>query len=504
MPVRPLDHDDPTAVGRYRLTGRLGEGGQGVVYLGEGPSGERVAVKMLKTTDAAARERFAREMRAARQVAPFCTAAVLDSSAEAETPYVVSEFIDGPSLQERVREHGPLRGGDLERLAVNTASALAAIHAAGIVHRDLKPANVLLGPDGPRVVDFGIARAIDAETHTQLVGTPAYFAPEWLEGHPPTDKSDVFAWAGTIVYAATGHPPFGPAASIPATMHRIANGEPDLAGVPPSLLPLLTECLAKDAARRPAARDLMVRLVDPSAAPAGPADGPADEAAPYPPPPPPAPTVPRRSAEGRPAAPGPGRASGGRRGVLAGVAAGAAAVAVIAVAALAFVLSNAGDDGRSGAQDKSSPPATTEGTGATPTSPGGEPTNEPTREPTGETGDGTGDGTTVPAGFAGIWTGTVTQTGGLTVGDSSTKVTITLAAGAEGGTSDYHDWGCHDNLKVTSASDRTVHFQETPENAQGSQGFCVGGALTLTKVADGLEYTSPGIGTTKGTLHKSG
>ncbi|TDC77054.1 serine/threonine-protein kinase, partial [Actinomadura sp. 7K507] len=331
MPSTPLDHDDPRTVGGYRLTGRLGEGGQGVVYLGEGPSGERVAVKTLKTTDAAARDRFAREMRAARQVAPFCTAAVLDSSADGEAPYVVSEFIDGPSLQERVRDSGPLRGGDLERLAVNTASALAAIHGAGIVHRDLKPANVLLGPDGPRVVDFGIARAIDAETHTQVVGTPSYFAPEWLEGHPPTGKSDVFAWAGTIVFAATGHPPFGPATSIPATMHRIANAEPDLGGVPPSLLPLITECLAKDPARRPSARDLMVRLVDPS----GTTDS-APHRGPVPPPPhpPPPPTVPRHphTAPGQSPATDPGSGSGGRRGRLI---AGGAALAVIVAAATA-------------------------------------------------------------------------------------------------------------------------------------------------------------------------
>ncbi|MFG2090273.1 MULTISPECIES: serine/threonine-protein kinase [unclassified Spirillospora] len=502
MPAHPLAHDDPRTAGRYRLTGRLGEGGQGVVYLGEGPAGERVAVKMLKTTDAAARGRFAREMQAARQVAPFCTAAVLDSSADGEAPYVVSEFIDGPSLQQRVVESGPLRGGDLERLAVNTASALAAIHGAGIVHRDLKPANVLLGPDGPRVVDFGIARAIDAETHTQLVGTPSYFAPEWLEGHPPTDRSDVFAWAGTIVYAATGHPPFGPATSIPATMHRIANGEPDLGEVPSSLLPLITECLAKDPARRPAARDLMVRLVDPSAM-AGPASG---GRPPHPLAPPAveghtpaahAPTVPRAPGPDGGPRTGPGHDPGGRRGrVIAGVVGAAAALAVIAIAAAAFILADAGDDGSpeagrsTGTAGETTPPSqTTRPSQTTPAPPGG---------------GGQGGAATVPAEFGGIWTGTVTQTGGLTVGETSTRVTITLAAGATGGTSDYPDWGCHDTLTVTNVSGTTVRFQETPENAQGTQGFCVGGTLTLTKAADGLEYTSPGIGTTEGTLRKSG
>ncbi|MGK5556461.1 serine/threonine-protein kinase, partial [Actinomadura kijaniata] len=279
--VSPLSPDDPREVGRWRLTGRLGEGGQGVVYLGRDSAGRRVAVKTLKSADPEARARFAREMEAARRVAPFCTAAVLDSSADAARPYVVSEFVDGPSLQRRVAERGPLRGGDLERLAVNTASALAAIHGAGVVHRDLKPANVLLGPDGPRVVDFGIARAVDAGTRTRPMGTPSYSAPESLAGYPPTPASDVFAWAGTMVYAATGRPPFGRSDRMSAAVRRIAHEEPDLDGVPPFLRGLLAECLDEDPARRPAARDLMVRLVDPSAGPlAAPPAGPLAEGEP--------------------------------------------------------------------------------------------------------------------------------------------------------------------------------------------------------------------------------
>ncbi|WP_165975509.1 serine/threonine protein kinase [Actinomadura rubrisoli] len=492
MPALPLEHDDPRTVGRYRLTGRLGEGGQGVVYLGEGPSGEHVAVKMLKTTDAAARARFAREMRAAQQVAPFCTAAVLDSSADGELPYVVSEFIDGPSLQQRVGESGPLRGGDLERLAVNTASALAAIHGAGIVHRDLKPANVLLGPDGPRVVDFGIARAIDAETHTQLVGTPAYFAPEWLEGHPPTDRSDVFAWAGTIVFAATGHPPFGPARSVPATLHRIANGEPDLDGVPPSLRPLIAECLAKDPSRRPAARDLMVRLVDPSAT-----TGPVPPQPVSAPTPMPAPVfAPGRGAEQtqpplhtRADAPVTGRGSGRlRKGVFGGV----VAAVIIGLTAAVFVLANARDDSD---PRGSTPPTATKARNS--------PSSAPPSENTPST-EATGGGTTVPAAFAGTWKGRLTQTGGITSGPSSTTVTVKLTAGGTGGTSNYETWGCFNTLKVSTATAAKVDFEETANNSQGTTGFCMGGTVTLEQTADGLKYTSPGIGTTRGTLHRAG
>ncbi|QFG25234.1 serine/threonine-protein kinase [Actinomadura sp. WMMB 499] len=484
MPPAPLQPDDPRTVGRFRLTGRLGEGGQGVVYLGEGPAGERVAVKTLKTTDESARARFAREMAAAQRVAPFCTAAVLDASADAAVPYVVSEYIDGPSLQDRVLEQGPLREGELQRLAVNTASALAAIHGAGIVHRDLKPANVLLGPDGPRVVDFGIARAIDAETHTQLVGTPAYFAPEWLEGHPPTDKSDVFAWAGTIVYAATGRPPFGPADSIPAVMHRIANGEPDLGGVPPWLAPLLTVCLAKDPARRPTARDLMVRLVDPSAE-----RGPAPVPGPVPPPPPPggAAQVPPAHAT-EPPRRRTGRRTGRRVAVPAAV---VAAIALLAGGLLAF---DALDD-----DTRDAPPAASSSSPPTPSKTPTNPTN-PTNRPTSpspspsETSDGP-----LPDGFAGTWTGEITQTGGITIGDASTPVTIELDDDGEG-TADYTGWGCRMSLSLIDAGSARAEFRERVEDGTGITGFCTGGRVTLERESGGLRYTSTGTGDIRGRL----
>ncbi|MEU7913095.1 serine/threonine-protein kinase [Microbispora bryophytorum] len=260
--VTPLDPDDPRVLGEFTLRGRLGEGGQGVVFLGLSPRGEPVAVKVLKSgLDSSVRERLVRELDAMRGVAPFCTARVLTAVVDGRMPYVVSEFIDGPSLQQRVDSGGPLRGGELERLAVGTATALAAVHAAGIVHRDFKPANVLLGPDGPRVVDFGIARHGASDTITAgPIGTPAYLAPEQIAGDPATPACDVFAWGATIVFAATGRPAFG-AASVPAVLHRILTAEPDASALPRSLRGVVERCLAKDPARRPASRDLLLELV---------------------------------------------------------------------------------------------------------------------------------------------------------------------------------------------------------------------------------------------------
>ncbi|GAA3069476.1 serine/threonine-protein kinase [Streptosporangium carneum] len=265
MAATPLTPDDPPRLGAFRLAGRLGEGGQGVVYLGHAPDGEPVAVKLLFGGDPETRARLSRELAALESVAPFCTARVLAASVDGPRPYVVSEFVDGPSLQERIRERGPLRDGELERLVVGTATALAAIHAAGVVHRDFKPANVLLGPDGPRVVDFGIARADGASTMTSgIIGTPAYMAPEQIGGAPASPASDVFAWAATMACAASGYSPFG-ADTLPAVLHRILNHHPDLSALPARFTGLIGSCLDKDPARRPTARSLMVSLVDPGA-----------------------------------------------------------------------------------------------------------------------------------------------------------------------------------------------------------------------------------------------
>src|SRR5437868_12966759 len=209
--VLPLGPDDPPEIDGFLLAGRLGEGGQGIVYLARARTGALVALKVLTSVDARTRERLAREVSALASVAPFCTARVLTAAMGGPRPYIVSEFVDGPSLALRVRERGPLSGGELERLFVGTATALAAIHAAGVVHRDFKPGNVLLGPDGPRVVDFGIARALDSTStaSTQAIGTPAYMAPEQVMGQALTNAVDIFSWAAVMVFAATGKPPFG-------------------------------------------------------------------------------------------------------------------------------------------------------------------------------------------------------------------------------------------------------------------------------------------------------
>src|SRR5579859_1257324 len=266
---RALEPGDPPRIGRFDLLGRLGEGGQGIVYLGRGPGpGEdRVAVKVLRSSaDADVLLRLGRELDAVHQVQPFVTARFIEAGVEGDRRYVVSEYIDGPSLQDRVDSRGPLPEGELLRLAAGTATALTAIHGSGVVHRDFKPANVLLGPDGPRVVDFGIARLTDRSTITSgLIGTPSYMAPEQLTGERPSSAVDIFAWAVTVIFAATGQMAFG-ADTVPAVMHRILYGEADLARVPVTLRPLLIECLAKDPASRPSARDVLLRLVDPSLA----------------------------------------------------------------------------------------------------------------------------------------------------------------------------------------------------------------------------------------------
>ena len=200
---------------------------------GQQVGGQQVALKLLRADLAGDREvseRFVREVAVARRVAPFCTAQVIDFGIFQQRPYIVSEYIEGPTLAEAVRARGPHSGASLHRLAIGTVTALVAIHQAGIVHRDFKPSNVLIASDGPRVIDFGIARALDlASTLTASgIGTPSYMAPEQLVESKPGPAADLFAWACTMVYAASGLPPFG-TDSLPAIFHRILNKEPDTA-----------------------------------------------------------------------------------------------------------------------------------------------------------------------------------------------------------------------------------------------------------------------------------
>ncbi|WP_207943736.1 serine/threonine-protein kinase [Actinomadura sp. KC345] len=264
----PLTAADPARLGGWELLGRIGAGGQGVVYLGRpvepgaGPS--RVAVKLLHAQllgDVGARERFVRELALLQRVAGFCTAQMLAADMAGDRPYIVSEYIPGRSLRTLVQEEGPRGGADLDRLAISSVTALSAIHRANVVHRDFKPQNVLMGPDGPRVIDFGVARAFDAGSTltSQVVGTPAYMAPEQFHGRvgPATD---LFAWAGTLLFAATGRDPFagGP---LPAVMYRIINDTPDLGVLPAPLAEVAAACLAKDPKARPSSEDVLLWLL---------------------------------------------------------------------------------------------------------------------------------------------------------------------------------------------------------------------------------------------------
>ncbi|GAA0520361.1 hypothetical protein Ade02nite_12590 [Paractinoplanes deccanensis] len=260
---------DPARLGSYELVGRLGEGGMGTVYLAKSPAGVLVAVKMVRADlahDDEFRRRFRSEVARVRQVPPFCTAEVLDADPDAEHPYLVCEYVDGPTLAEVVEERGPLTAANLHSVAIGVATALTAIHGAGVIHRDLKPRNVLLAPGSPKVIDFGIARAMEATSDNtaaeQMVGTVAYMAPERFgDGDVPlTAAADIFAWGSVVTYAGTGRTPFG-GDSPPATAGRILTREPDLSGLSSPLRDLVAYTLEKDPANRPTARELLDLLV---------------------------------------------------------------------------------------------------------------------------------------------------------------------------------------------------------------------------------------------------
>jgi eukaryotic-like serine/threonine-protein kinase len=265
-----LRASDPIELGPYKLLRRLGEGGMGSVYLAQAHDRTIVALKVIRTDLAEEpefRRRFRTEVLRAQQVPPFCTAEVLDADPDHETPYLVVEYVDGPSLSEVVNERGPLTQANLYGLAIGVATALTAIHGAGVIHRDLKPSNVLLAPGTPKVIDFGIARATegpDGETRTdQLMGTVAYMAPERLD--PAVDgtltpAADIFAWGAVVTYAATGHVPFAGDTS-PATAIAILTQKPNLDGVSEPLRTLVRRALAKKPGSRPTARELLDELL---------------------------------------------------------------------------------------------------------------------------------------------------------------------------------------------------------------------------------------------------
>ncbi|GAA0969533.1 hypothetical protein GCM10009555_016840 [Acrocarpospora macrocephala] len=264
MTADTLRPGDPSRLGRYRLASRLGSGGQGVVYEGYDEAANRVAVKVLHaylSGDSPLRRRFTREVTAAQRVASFCTARILDHDLEGERPYIVTEFVPGPSLRTAVREDS-LSGDPLHRLAVGMATALAAIHQANVVHRDLKPENVLLGPGGPRVIDFGIARApsLSMTSMGELAGTPMYMAPELFSGGRAEPAADVFAWGAMVLFAATGRDAFTAPTTF-AVINRLLNHDPDVDVLPEGLRELVRAALSKDPAARPSAQRLLLALL---------------------------------------------------------------------------------------------------------------------------------------------------------------------------------------------------------------------------------------------------
>jgi tRNA A-37 threonylcarbamoyl transferase component Bud32 len=255
------DDEMPERIGPYRLLERIGEGGMGVVFMARDAAGKTVALKVLRSVVAEepmARRRLAREVETMRRVRSPYVAEVIDADLAGDMPYIVTRYVPGRTLEQVVTESGPLPPSALGRLACGLADALAAVHAAGVVHRDLKPSNVMLLDEVPVVIDFGIAQGPDATRLTMtgmFMGTPGYLAPEVIEGQPSSEASDVHAWAATVAFAATGHPPFG-SGGYEAIFYRIVNGQPDLTGAPASLLPLLAAALTRDPGLRPPAAQL--------------------------------------------------------------------------------------------------------------------------------------------------------------------------------------------------------------------------------------------------------
>ncbi len=439
-PVESLRPGDLPEIGGYRLLARLGEGGMGEVFLARTPSGRPLALKTVHrelSLEPDFAERFAREIRTNDRVRSAWTVSVVDFSAPGVLPqWLATEYIAAPSLGDWVHRHGPLTAPAVRCLARELSSALVAVRAAGVVHRDIKPANVLLGPERPFLIDFGIARAVRDPRHTRtgaVIGTPGFLAPEQATGAVAGAPADVFSLAAVLVYAATGRSPFLAGAEelqLPALLYRIVHDEPLLDGVPEALLPLVRECLAKDPGRRPTAEEVRARLgateedwstaapaalvadaghreaeltrlltvpQPPAYAPAGPGTSPV--------------ATPQSPALLPPAAPvppatAPGAPLPARRPLVVGAAVGAAALA--AVVTLAIRLPGGGDDG-----GKATPPAAS----LTPSVPAS-------------------SAAALPASWAGTWSGVGPGTpdaDGITRARTGEfAVTVTLQAGAAG------------------------------------------------------------------------
>jgi hypothetical protein len=263
--VEALEPGDPRLVGSYWLLKRLGSGGMGRVFLGRSPGGRLVAVKVIHpelVADPDFRARFAHEVAAARRVSGLYTAPLVDADPDAPEPWLVTSYVDGPSLADTVAHEGPMRATAVLALALGLAEGLAAIHAADVVHRDLKPSNVLLAADGPRIIDFGIARASDATVMTQaglVMGSPGFMSPEQANGNAVGPASDVFSLGTVLVYAGTGIGPFG-SGNPEVLLYRVVHGSPAFDNMPPPLRPVVERCMSKDPEQRPTSLELLALL----------------------------------------------------------------------------------------------------------------------------------------------------------------------------------------------------------------------------------------------------
>ncbi|MFE3579715.1 serine/threonine-protein kinase [Streptomyces vinaceus] len=522
--MRPGDLPE---IGGYRLLARLGEGGMGEVFLARTPSGRPLALKTVHrelSLEPDFADRFAREIRTNDRVRSPWTVSVVDFSPPGALPqWLATEYVPAPSLGDWVRRHGPLPQPALWCLARELSAALVAVQGVGVVHRDIKPANVLLGPERPFLIDFGIARAVRDPRHTRtgaVIGTPGFLAPEQAVGAVAQGPADVFSLAAVLVYAATGHSPFltgGEEFSVPAVLYRIVHDEPVLDGVPGALLPLVRECLAKEPAARPTAEEVRARLgaardgdwsaaapqalvadagrreaelrglmaaSEPAAgAPARTGSGP------LPPPPPPPPSyAPTPTAGGAGSGTGSGAGWASRRRPVIGAAAGVVALATAVT--LAIVLQKGEGEGDRGSSAASPPASTAPSTAAS--------------SPVPSAGS-------LPRTWAGTWSGVGPGTpdaDGITRARTGEfAVTVTLNAGAVGEivgkqvsnvkeTTSGRDLGCTEALKLQQIKGDTAVFAAVtshPTDRSASLN-CPQGNLYVLKMesADRLTLESEG------------
>jgi hypothetical protein len=479
-----LHAHDPRQVGQYRLLGRLGAGGMGEVFLGESPGHRKVAVKLLRNEhagDPQFRERFAREVAAAKMVGGFHTAQVVDADPDGDPPWLVTAYIPGPSLAGAVGQSGPLDADAVRLLGTSLAEGLAAIHGCGLVHRDLKPANIILADDGPRIIDFGVARGVDAADLTStgfLVGTITYMSPEQVSGERVDARSDVFSLGGVLAYATTGRGPFD-APTIPAITTRITDGAPDLDGIGGPLRAVIEACLAKDPAARPTLDavtahldgtprpDMYVPTLPNRSRDAAPGAAPR-EAAPYaarptalgPVPPPPA-----APPQGFPAPAGSSSPDGGVPGRRKSAVAQTAVAAVIVAAGIgvaAYLLTSGG-----GGSNRASASGAT-GAATAPASPAAASANA------------------VPARDIGRWTGKLSSDSGGKA-PTTTELTVTSGTARENvGQATYPGLGCEYSSSLVSSSKATgkVTLKETVQS-----GPCPSEYVVLIPAASGKGLT---------------